>query len=147
MRLRRATQADAEALAALHADAFPPAESWSAVAIAKLLALPGALGLLAEGAGFVLLRQVAEEAEVLTLAVRPEARRQGVAAALLQAGMAALAASGARALLLEVAEENAPARALYAALGFREAARRPDYYAPGRHARLLRRDLGEENTA
>jgi len=141
VRLRRAAAADAAALARLHATAFPPGEAWGEETMARLLALPGVHALLAEEAGLLLLRQAAEEAEVLTLAVRPEARRQGVARALLETGAALLAAAGARVLLLEVAEENAPALALYAALGFVDAARRPDYYAPGRHARLLRLDL------
>jgi ribosomal-protein-alanine N-acetyltransferase len=147
VRLRRALAADADALAAIHASAFPPGEAWDAKTMATLLGLPGVLGLLVDGEGLLLLRQAADEAEVLTLAVHPAARRQGLARALMETGMALLAGAGARALLLEVAEENEPALALYAGLGFTEAATRRDYYAPGRHAKLLRHDLTEENPA
>jgi ribosomal-protein-alanine N-acetyltransferase len=143
VRIRRAAGAEVALLAAIHASAFPPGEAWGEDTMARLLALPGVHALLAEEAGLLLLRQAADEAEVLTLAVRPEARRQGVARALLETGAALLAAAGAAVLLLEVAEENRAALALYAGLGFVDAARRPDYYAPGRHARLLRLDLGE----
>lgn len=143
MRIRVAGPGDAEGLAAIHAEAFPAGEAWDAATMAKLLVLHGVTALLAEAEALLLLRQAADEAEVLTLAVRPGARRQGIARALLETGAGLLAAAGVGALLLEVAEENAPALALYAAQGFVEAARRPDYYAPGRHARLLRLDLVE----
>jgi ribosomal-protein-alanine N-acetyltransferase len=143
VRIRLAGAADAARLGAIHASAFPPGEAWGEDTMARLLALPGVHALLAEADGLLLLRQAADEAEVLTLAVRPAARRQGVAHALMETGAGLLAAAGARVLLLEVAEENAAALALYAGLGFVDAARRPDYYAPGRHARLLRLDLGD----
>jgi ribosomal-protein-alanine N-acetyltransferase len=76
----------------------------------------------------VLVRLAADEAEILTLAVAPEARRRGRARALLKAAQAHAAAGGARRLVLEVAEDNAPARALYAAAGFGPVGRRRGYY-------------------
>jgi ribosomal-protein-alanine N-acetyltransferase len=109
-----------------------------------LVTLPGVMALLAEEEGLLLLRQAADEAEVLTLAVRPEARRRGVAMALMETGLVLLAAGGARRILLEVAAENAAAIGLYTALGFSRAGERRDYYGPGRHAWLLGRDLGGE---
>lgn len=142
MNLRHAGPEDAALLAAIHARAFPPGEAWDAATMATLLGMPGALGLVAEEAGMTLLRLAADEAEILTFAVRPEARRAGLGRALLETGMALLAAQGARALLLEVAEDNAAALALYTAAGFARAATRRDYYGPGRHALVLRRDLG-----
>jgi ribosomal protein S18 acetylase RimI-like enzyme len=102
--------------------------------------MPGALGLLAEADGMILLRLAADEAEILTFAVRPAARRTGMGRALLETGMVLLAAQGARTLLLEVAEGNEAALALYTEAGFTRAATRRDYYAPGQHALLLRRD-------
>ncbi len=119
----------APALAALHAEAFD--RPWDGVAFASLLRTPGALAL-ASGDGFILAQAVVDEAEVLTLAVRPAVRRQGLGRALLEAVAAELAARGVRTLRLEVAEDNAAARALYAASGFRTAGRRRGYYArPG----------------
>ena len=136
-----ASPGDAPDLAALHAAAFPPAERWDAAAIRVLLELPGGFGLLQPGAGFVLARVAADEAEILTLAVAPAARRLGHGGALLAGAMAAAVARGAVAMFLEVAEPNAAARALYAAAGFAEAGRRRRYYPDGADALVLRREL------
>lgn len=132
---------DAPALAALHAASFPPDEQWDADAIRMLLGLQGGFGLLRPGAGFVLARVAADEAEILTLAVIPAARRLGHGGALLAGAMAAAAARGAVTMFLEVAEHNAAARALYATAGFAAAGRRPRYYADGSDALVLRRGL------
>jgi ribosomal-protein-alanine N-acetyltransferase len=64
----------------------------------------------------------------LTLAVAPEARRRGLGRALLDAGLAAAAASGAEAMFLEVAADNAAALALYAGAGFDRVGLRRGYY-------------------
>ncbi|MBY0338017.1 MAG: GNAT family N-acetyltransferase [Acetobacteraceae bacterium] len=109
-----------------------------------MLGLPGAIGWLRDGQGFILARVAADEAEILTLAVVPEARRQGVATALVEAACAAALLAGARVMFLEVAEDNGAARALYAALGFAVAGRRRGYYGPGRDALLLRAALPAE---
>ena len=133
--------ADAPALAALHAAAFPGGERWGPDAIRLMLEMPGAFGLHLPGQGFVLARVAADEAEILTLAVVPEARRQGHGGTLLAGAMAAAAARGAAAMFLEVSERNAAARALYIASGFAEAGRRRRYYADGADALVLRREL------
>jgi ribosomal-protein-alanine N-acetyltransferase len=139
--LQRATRAHVAALAAIHAMAFPPHEAWGEDAIALQLAMPGVLGLLHARGGMILIRVTEDEAEVLTLAVAPEARRQGVAGALLAAAMAAARAQAARTMVLEVAIGNAAARALYERAGFVEAGRRPRYYADGGDALILRARL------
>jgi ribosomal-protein-alanine N-acetyltransferase len=138
---RAATAGDAPALAALHAAAFPPAQAWGRDTFALLLAMPGAFGLWREGAGLVLARMAADEAEILTVAVAPDARRRGHGAALLRGAMAVARARGAGAMFLEAAAGNAPALALYAREGFVEAGRRRRYYSDGADALVLRRDL------
>jgi len=116
-------------LAAVHATAFPA--PWDAAAFEGLLDQPGVFAL-EEADGFILLRAIADEAEILTLAVRPAARRQGVGARLVSEGAVAAVARGATRLFLEVAQDNASALALYARAGFAEAGRRAGYYArPG----------------
>ena len=116
-------------LAALHAAAFPA--SWDAAAFAGLLGQPGVFAEVGQN-GFILIRAVADEAEILTLAVRPEARRRGLGARLVETAADRAAGMGAERLFLEVAEDNAAARGLYAACGFTEAGRRRGYYrAPG----------------
>jgi ribosomal-protein-alanine N-acetyltransferase len=132
---------DAPALAAQHAAAIPVAERWGPDAIRQMLEMPGTFGLHLPGQGFVLARVAADEAEILTLAVMPGARRQGHGGALLSGAMAGAAVRGAAAMFLEVAERNAAARALYARAGFTEAGRRRRYYADGADALVLRREL------
>lgn len=126
-----------EAMAAIHASAFPPAEAWNAAAIAGLLATPGCFAHHRDGA-FILARVAADEAEVLTLATTPAARRQGLARALLDQAAATAIALGARTMWLEVAENNHPALALYSGLGFETSGRRPGYYANNIAALVLR---------
>ena len=90
MILRPATRADGAALAALHAAAFD--EPWSADDILRFAEDRGGFAVAAEAdgglAGFILCRMIAGEAEVLTLAVRPQLRRRGVGRALLEAAIA-----------------------------------------------------------
>ena len=137
-----ATAADAPALAALHAQCFPSAESWGPDAMTLMLAMPGSFGLWRPGAGLVLARATLDEAEILTIGVAPAARRQGLGAALLGAAMARAGAQGAAAMFLEVAAGNQPAQALYAALGFAEVGRRRRYYANGDDALVLQAATG-----
>jgi ribosomal-protein-alanine N-acetyltransferase len=120
------TAATAARLADLHAAAFPA--PWDAAAFAALLDQSGVLAIEAPG-GFILIRTVADEAEILTLAVDPVARRRGLGARLVRDGAAAAAAGGAARLFLEVADDNTAALAVYARAGFLEAGRRPGYYA------------------
>lgn len=120
-------QADRAArLADVHAEAFPA--PWDAAALEALLDQDGVFAL-EDPDGFILLRAVADEAEILTLAVRPAARRRGLGARLVSEGGTAAAARGATRLFLEVADDNAAALALYARAGFVGAGRRPGYYA------------------
>lgn len=113
-------------LAALHAEAFDM--PWDAAAFSALLDQAGVFAV-EEADGFILMRAVADEAEILTLAVRPVARRRGLGGRLVGQGAAAAAARGAARLFLEVADDNTAARALYVRAGFVEAGRRPGYYA------------------
>jgi [ribosomal protein S18]-alanine N-acetyltransferase len=144
----RAVGADAAvALARVHALAFDP--PWDAAALGEAMSSPFAFSLQTgtPPQGFILARAVAGEAEILTLAVDPAARRQGLGRALVDAAASTALAMGAQTLWLEVAEDNAAAQALYAAAGFEGAGRRPRYYPrPGGavDALLLQRRL---NTA
>ena len=139
---------DAARLAAIHAEAFdrPGETPWNAAAFADLLTQAGVFAVEAPD-GFILMRVVADEAEILTLAVRPVARRGGQGGRLVGEGVLAAAARGAARVFLEVAEDNVAARALYGRAGFVEAGRRPGYYAAAdggrRDALLLALNLAE----
>lgn len=116
---------DASFLAAIHAEAFHA--PWDAAAFASLLGQTGVFAIRASD-GFILCRVVLDEAEILTLAVRPAARRAGLGHRLTQAAAAFAGRAGADRLFLEVAEDNDAARALYARLGFVQTGRRRNYY-------------------
>lgn len=135
---------DLPAAAELHAVSFPE-EPWSAESLAALLAVPGTLGWVLPATGqvphssgpveaFILVRFLGEDAEVLTLCVAPSLRCSGRASQLLSVALPALHALGAQRLLLEVAEDNLPARALYGRFAFITAGRRPGYYSRRREA-------------
>ena len=115
------------ALARLHAACFTLPRPWTEAEFTDLLSRSGVF-LLTNPGGFVLGRVVADEAELLTLAVDPAARRQGHGHNLLTAFEDAAARCGAGAAFLEVASANAPARALYARRGWVEAGLRRGYY-------------------
>ena len=118
----------AEDLAALHASAFD--HPWDAAALAALLAAPGVFALADDTAqGFILIRVVADEAEILTLAVSPGARRRGLGRDLVEAAATEAARRGAESLFLEVAADNDAAIALYRRTDFQPAGRRKGYYA------------------
>ena len=92
-------------------------------------------------AGYVVALDAADEGEILNLAVAPAGRRHGLGRALVQDILDTLAERGVRHVFLEVRESNAPARALYAAHGFKEVGRRKQYYRrPVEDAIVLRRD-------
>ena len=134
MKLRAADATQAEALAAVHATAFP--QPWPAREIASLGVGLGGFILVAEDeqgeiAGFILGRAIAGEAEILTLAVPPERRRSGIARALVEALAVQAQARGARTAYLEVAADNAPAIALYEQSGFSQVGLRRGYYRRG----------------
>ncbi len=135
--------ADATVLAAIHESAFLPAERWSATVIGLQLGAPGGFGLIDSRGGMILARVIADEAEVLTLAVAPSLRRRGAGAGLLRAAMARAAGLGARSMFLEVSVVNDGAKALYLRSGFREVGRRRRYYADGTDAIVMRISLAD----
>jgi ribosomal-protein-alanine N-acetyltransferase len=138
--------AEAAALSDVHALSFDA--PWSAPDLAALLGSPGVFALGArDGAaihGFILARAIAGEAEILTLAVDPNHRREGLGRALLVAAEGAARTAGAEALFLEVAADNPAAVALYQTAGLEVVGRRHGYYArAGRavDALVLRKNL------
>ena len=113
------------AMAAVHAAAFE--RPWDAAAFQTLIDQPGVLAL-GDDDGFILIRMAADEAEILTLAVRPDGRRRGLGRVLVEAAGAAARHLGAERLFLEVAQDNTAALALYRGVGFIEVGRRRAYY-------------------
>ena len=117
-----------EEMTAIHGRAMTTSRPWSVAEIAGLLATETVFPL-TRARGFALGRAAAGEAELLTLAVDPAAQRRGLGLELLTDFEREAVARGAYTAFLEVAEDNAPARALYARAGWMEAGRRIAYYA------------------
>lgn len=118
-----------EALADLHARCFAAPAAWSAASFAALLKDPHVVLLDdPQARGFALLRVVLDEAELLTLAVDPAFRRQGIGADLMGWIDRFAPTLGALSIFLEVSEHNLAARALYADCGYRQTGRRSGYY-------------------
>jgi [ribosomal protein S18]-alanine N-acetyltransferase len=110
----------------------PEAANWSAAALENALDVYPGHFLVSESntavIGFVLARQIADEAEILNLAVSPACRRHGIGKALMQHLLATFQDPKLRKLFLEVRESNAPAIAFYRSLGFAQSGRRAGYY-------------------
>jgi ribosomal-protein-alanine N-acetyltransferase len=119
-------------LADLHDRAFD--RPWSAEEFETLLKGPGAFAVLgeagepAESKGFILCRSIAGEAEILTIAVDPVARRRGWGAALVEIATGIASETRAEAMFLEVAADNLAAIALYQSTGFAKVGVRKGYY-------------------
>ena len=134
-RVRAGDVGDAAVLAQLHAAAFP--DAWPEAAFFSLLTHPGVFVLLGARAaapseeGFVLIRVVAGEGEVLTFCVADGARRGGLGHALLEAACEVARSRDCALMFLEVSESNLGARALYQKSGFVEVGRRGAYYRQG----------------
>jgi ribosomal-protein-alanine N-acetyltransferase len=129
----RSLRADrAEECAAIHRSAF--AHPWSAGEFRTLLASASTLGSAAldpatsRMRGFAISRLAADEAEILTIAVDSAWRGRGVGRDLLREHLSRATLSGARAMFLEVDQDNAAAIALYNRYGFRKVGRRDGYY-------------------
>jgi ribosomal-protein-alanine N-acetyltransferase len=149
-RLEVAGPETAALLADIHAQAFDT--PWNGEQLARSLDGPGAFAVMAlsgdRAQGFVIARAMAGEAEVITLAVRPTDRRQGLGRTLMDAAIATALAFGATVMWLEAAVDNEAAVALYLSMGFETTGRRKLYYAradgPRIDALIMRREL---NTA
>jgi ribosomal-protein-alanine N-acetyltransferase len=118
----------------LHGQCFD--QTWDAATFRRLMDNDTTFALVirsddagAVSTGFALVRVVAGEGELLTLGVAPPWRRRGVAAQLLAAAIDRAACAGAVAMVLEVAEDNIAARALYDNFAFAPIGRRARYYS------------------
>jgi len=137
VRLRRGGIDDLDEVMRIMTTAFQPCfgEAWTRSQCAGILPMHGVSLTMAEQGGrpvgFALVRAVADEAELLLLAVDPAEQRRGIGQALLDNFIASALAGGGHRLHLEVRDGN-PALELYHASGFAPAGRRRNYYhGPG----------------
>ena len=124
---------DAEALSILHHRAMDEGPAWRVDEFVGLLSSEsiscfGHRGPKGDILSFILIRAVADEAEILTLCVDPPWRRKGLAKVLVEKMQKKLLGADCTTIHLEVAEDNLSAHDLYASCGFGETGRRKDYY-------------------
>lgn len=131
-------------MAAVHAAAYRLDRPWTVAEFTALSASPHVMAF-GDARAILLVRIIADEAEVLTIATHPDHRRRGLARALLAQFHAVARARGATRAFLEVAADNAPAKTLYLAVGYRQVGQRRGYYArtaaPAADAIVLERAL------
>ena len=150
--VREAGPDDGETLAEIHGSAFR--RGWSGSEFEALLLQDGVSALLAEfrnafgrtmPAGFALYRIVADESELLSIAVAGGCRRRGIARRLMEEMLRRLYRERVASLHLEVEDENLAAIGLYRAFEFESAGARPGYYVQGlakpRGALVMKRQL------
>ena len=139
MRVRDLVPADLEQAAQIEAACFH--ESWSRALLEESLKSPWNLLLAAEEGGRLVgygaACVIGGEGEIQRLAILKDYRQNGRGRELLEGLVKAAKEKGARAMTLEVRESNLAARRLYISAGFREEARRKDYYRAPREDAVI----------
>ena len=133
--LRLAHRGHANAIAALSRDLIEGGLGWSWTARRVMRSMTDADTnvLVAHDSspvlqGFGIMKYGEDEAHLLLLAVRATQGRRGIGSALVAWLEAAALVAGVRQVVLEARESNAPARAFYRRLGYREIGVLPGYY-------------------
>ena len=143
MNITRMNEAHVAQVAALEKLCF--SDPWSETSVASELDNPLSLWLIAEEEGTVLgyvgSQTVLDETDMMNIAVQPECRRRGIAAALIGELVNQLRERGSHILRLEVRESNVPAIALYESMGFTQLGLRKNYYRNPKENALI---LGKE---
>ena len=135
-------------IAALEAASF--SAPWDEASIHAELDNPLALWLAAEDAeqrvlGYVGSQSCFEDADILNVCVAPEARRRGIAEALMLELERRLRPKGVEKITLEVRASNVPAIALYSKIGYVKVGTRRNYYEkPREDALILQKSLLSE---
>jgi ribosomal-protein-alanine acetyltransferase len=119
----------------------PEAAQWTEWGFKELLHWGAVLAMVSEHerkvCGFIVGRQVGEEAEILNLAVNLEQRRKGVGGALLKTAMDEFCARHVSRVFLEVRESNEGGIAFYERHGFLKTGRRAGYYRNREEAAIV----------
>lgn len=142
MKVRAMVKEDGEAVAELERKIFTI--PWTKETLLSSLDSPVNTYLLIEDAGkligYLAFSSIPPEGEIQRIAVRPEYRRQGAAAALMDAIVVFAREKGITEIILEVRKSNIPAQTLYKSYDFAVEASREGYYdKPKEDALLMRR--------
>jgi ribosomal-protein-alanine N-acetyltransferase len=145
--IRDAKSADIAQIVAIERLSFD--QPWSRASFVHELSLPFSRtlvsltdnGPVADLMGYLCRWLVADECHILSLAVDPRFRRNGIAAILMGDVIAEAVLKRVTVMTLEVRRSNLPARNLYRKLNFAERRVRKNYYGPGEDAIIMERHL------
>jgi ribosomal-protein-alanine N-acetyltransferase len=150
LQLRQFRAEDAVAADAILGES-PEAVRWSVQSTQESLRSPGVCALVSERdscvTGFIVGRQVADEGEILNLAVRPAYRGRGDGRALVKRLLLTFCEQGVARVFLEVRESNAGGIAFYERMGFSRVGVRQSYYRDPAEAAILMEASSKEFTA
>lgn len=128
--IRQVNESEAETLTKIHEQCFP--NYWNREAFTDFFSVERTFAFLVEKGdspiGMMVFRCPAEQVDLLTLAVIPEFRGQGIATFLMEQLIENCVKIKAEKILLEVEVDNLSALKLYVKLGFKEIHRRKCYY-------------------
>ncbi len=131
MTLSPLTLRDYREASTLHQEAF--FTGWSDTSFQELLQTPHTFGIQMREKenllGYILWREIEDEAEILTFVIATHARQKGRGSALLNALCARLKRKEIQSLFIEVAEDNIPALSFYQKHAFTLLGKRKNYYA------------------
>ena len=94
--------------------------------------------------GYAGIALAGDVADIHTLTVLPDFRRRGIASQMLRDLEAWAQEKGIASFMLEMREGNAEAQPLYEKHGYQVISRRDNYYAPGIHALIMRKEITHE---
>ena len=122
-------------MAELHRAEPTGQRAWSEAEFSAMLSASNALSVTCD-AGFALGQVIVDEAELFLIMTKPEHRKQGVGHRILATFEQQAFQNAVRRIILEVADTNTAARALYTANGYQQIAVRKNYYTfpNGSHA-------------
>lgn len=126
-----------------HAQLFGPNDSLESIE-AAIFGRKDSLYLIyetTEKKGYIGMHVDLDSADIATLFVHPNHRRQGIGEALLKKAIHILKTRGIKHVLLDVSIHNEPALHLYKKTGFKVIHTRPKYYLNGDDARVLKKEL------
>ncbi len=144
--IREATTADFETLWSIDQECFVEGISYSQPELRHYMLRPRAFTLIKEDEQGVAAFVVAESSRrgaghIITIDVKPRARRSGHGSELLRAAEERLQAAGCGSVLLEVAVDNATAIRFYKRHGYSVLKTIPRYYIDSVDARLMGKPL------
>lgn len=130
MHISPLTSQDCKEAASLHQKVFP--RGWKENTFREFLQSPNTFGLKSEEhnvlLGYILWREIDEEAEILTIVVKPSAQKKNFGSLLIHNLFVHLKDRKITKLFLEVAEDNEKAISFYRKHGFVFLSKRPKYY-------------------